>query len=129
MDEPLAVARVVGGGLGVGARRGLDRGAHVGRIHGLDRCAGLLRAGARTAQQGEEMLQNFAFESRRMDGNGRFDVLTQASRPNHMTIVAVWSNPDTWKRHTAAAPTKEFRKELLPKSGSLYDERLYRAVN
>jgi len=80
-------------------------------------------------QQGEEMLQNFAFESRRMDGNGRFDVLTQASRPNHMTIVAVWSNPDTWKRHTAAAPTKEFRKELLPKSGSLYDERLYRAVN
>jgi quinol monooxygenase YgiN len=80
-------------------------------------------------QQGEEMLQNFAFEGRRTDGNARFDVFTQASRPNHMTIVAVWNNLEAWKRHTAAAPTKEFREELLPKSGSLYDERLYRAVN
>jgi quinol monooxygenase YgiN len=80
-------------------------------------------------QQGEEMLQNFAFEGRRMDGNARFDVFTQARRPNHMTIVAVWNNLEGWKRHTAAAPTKEFRQELLPKSGSLYDERLYRAVN
>jgi quinol monooxygenase YgiN len=80
-------------------------------------------------QQGEEMLKNFAFEGRRTDGNARFDVLTQASRPNHMTIVAVWNNIEAWKRHTAAASTKEFRTELLPKSGSLYDERLYRAVN
>jgi quinol monooxygenase YgiN len=80
-------------------------------------------------QQGEEMLQNFAFEGRRTDGNARFDVFTQASRPNHMTIVAVWNNLEAWKRHTAAPPTKEFRAELLPKSGSLYDERLYRAVN
>jgi quinol monooxygenase YgiN len=80
-------------------------------------------------QQGEEMLQNFAFEGRRTDGNARFDVYTQASRPNHMTIVAVWNNLEAWKRHTAAAPTREFRQELLPKSGSLYDERLYRAVN
>jgi quinol monooxygenase YgiN len=80
-------------------------------------------------QQGEDMLQNFAFEGRRTDGNARFDILTQASRPNHMTIVAVWNNLEAWKRHTAAAPTKDFRQELLPKSGSLYDERLYRAVN
>ena len=80
-------------------------------------------------QQGEDMLQNFAFEGRRTDGNARFDVLTHASRPNHMTIVAVWNNLEAWKRHTAAAPTKDFRQELLPKSGSLYDERLYRAVN
>lgn len=80
-------------------------------------------------QQGEELLQTFAFEGRRTDGNARFDVFTQASRPNHMTIVAVWNNIEAWKRHTAAASTKEFRQELLPKSGSLYDERLYRAVN
>ena len=80
-------------------------------------------------QQGEEMLQTYAFESRRMDGNARFDVLTQASRPNHMTIIAVWNNLDAWKRHAAAAPTKEFREALLPKSGSLYDERVYKVVN
>jgi quinol monooxygenase YgiN len=80
-------------------------------------------------QQGEEMLQNFAFEGRRTDGNARFDVFTQASRPNHMTLVAVWNNLEAWKRHTAAPSTKEFRQQLLPKSGSLYDERHYRAVN
>ena len=80
-------------------------------------------------QQGEELLQNFAFEGRRTDGNARFDVFTQASRPNHMTLVAVWSNLEAWKRHTAGASAKEFRQQLLPKSGSLYDERLYRAVN
>lgn len=80
-------------------------------------------------QQGEELLQTFAFENRRLDGNARFDVYTQASRPNHMTILAVWNNLEAWKRHTAAQPTREFREELLPKSGSLYDERLYRAVN
>ncbi len=80
-------------------------------------------------QQGEEMLQNFSFEGRRTDGNARFDVFSQSSRPNHMTLVAVWNNLEAWKRHTTAASTKEFRQELLPKSGSLYDERLYRAVN
>ena len=80
-------------------------------------------------QQGEEMLQTLAVAGRRMDGNSRFDVFTQASRPNHMTIVAVWNSPDVWKRHTAAAETKEFREALLPKSGSLYDERIYKAVN
>jgi quinol monooxygenase YgiN len=80
-------------------------------------------------QQGEEMLQTLAVAGRRMDGNARFDVFTQASRPNHMTIVAVWNSPDVWKRHTAAAETREFREALLPKSGSLYDERLYKVVN
>jgi quinol monooxygenase YgiN len=80
-------------------------------------------------QKGEELLQTFAFEGRRSDGNARFDVLSQASRPNHMTIVAVWNNIEAWKRHTAAQSTKDFRTELLPKSGSLYDERLYRVVN
>jgi quinol monooxygenase YgiN len=80
-------------------------------------------------QQGEELVQNFAFEGRRTDGNARFDAFAQSSRPNHITIVAVWNNLEFWKRHTAADSAKDFRRELLPKSGSLYDERLYRAVN
>jgi quinol monooxygenase YgiN len=80
-------------------------------------------------EQGEAMLQTLAAEGRKMAGNERFDVLTQASRPNHMTIISVWNNQDAWKRSTAANPTREFREALLPKSGSLYDERLYRVVN
>jgi quinol monooxygenase YgiN len=80
-------------------------------------------------QEGEDLLQNFAFEGRRTDGNARFDVLTHASQPNHVTLVAVWNSLDGWKRHTMAPPTKEFRAELMRKSGALYDERLFRAVN
>jgi quinol monooxygenase YgiN len=80
-------------------------------------------------EQGETMLQTLAAESRRLQGSLRFDVLTQASRPNHMTIFAVWNGQDAWKRSTAAGVTKDFREALLPKSGSLYDERLYRVVN
>lgn len=80
-------------------------------------------------QQGEEMLKNFAFEGRRTDGNARFDVFTQASRPNHMTLIAVWNNLEAWKRHAASMSAKDFRQKLLPKSGGLYDERLYKAVN
>ncbi len=80
-------------------------------------------------EQGEAMLQTLAGEGRKMMGNDRFDVLTQASRPNHMTIIAVWNSPEAWKRATAAAATKDFREALLPKSGSLYDERMYRVVN
>jgi quinol monooxygenase YgiN len=80
-------------------------------------------------EQGEQMLQTLASESRKLQGNLRFDVLTQASRPNHMTIFAVWNGQDAWKRSTAAGATKDFRDALLPKSGSLYDERLYKAVN
>lgn len=80
-------------------------------------------------EQGEAMLQTLASEGRKMGGNVRFDVLTQASRPNHMTIIAVWNNQDAWKRATAAGATRDFRAALLPKSGSLYDERLYRVVN
>lgn len=80
-------------------------------------------------EQGEAMLQTLATESRKLPGNVRFDVLTQASRPNHMTIIAVWNRPAAWRGSVAANSTKEFREALLPKSGSLYDERLYRVVN
>lgn len=80
-------------------------------------------------EQGETMLQSLAADSRKLQGNLRFDVLTQASRPNHMTIVAAWNGQDAWKRSTAAGATRDFRDALLPKSGSLYDERIYRVVN
>lgn len=79
-------------------------------------------------EQGEAMVTALAGASRGTAGNLRFDGLTQASRPNHFTLVEVWSDPKAWKGHVAAPATKTFRENLLPKSGSLYDERLYRAV-
>ncbi|NVO17273.1 MAG: antibiotic biosynthesis monooxygenase [Rhodoplanes sp.] len=79
-------------------------------------------------EQGEAMVTALAGASRGAAGNLRFDGLTQASRPNHFTLVEVWADPKAWKGHAVAPATKTFRQDLLPKSGSLYDERLYRAV-
>ncbi|WP_201160016.1 putative quinol monooxygenase [Rhodoplanes elegans] len=78
--------------------------------------------------QGEAMVKTLAEASRGSAGNLRFDGLTQASRPNHFTLVEVWVDPKAWEGHTTAAATRQFRTDLLPRSGSLYDERLYRAV-
>ena len=68
-------------------------------------------------------------ESRKDPGNLRFDQLQQPSRPNHMTVVEVWRDQKAVDAHGMAAYTKDFRGKLLPLSGSLYDERLYKAVN
>lgn len=80
-------------------------------------------------EEGEAALKTFATASRSASGNTRFDVLTQASRPNHMTIVSIWAGSRPLTQHVAAAATRDYRQNLLPRSGSIYDERLYRAVN
>lgn len=67
--------------------------------------------------------------SRKESGNLRFDVLQQTSRPNHETVVEVWKNQRTLEAHAVSAHLKGFRDQLLPMSGSLYDERLYKALN
>lgn len=66
--------------------------------------------------------------SRKQRGNLRFEVLQQANRPNHMTVVEVWRTHYDQRLHEATALMKDYRAKLLPMSGSLYDERLYRAI-
>ena len=75
--------------------------------------------------EGVANTKKLADVSRGTPGNIRFDALTQASRPNHMTIVESWANRAAQDAHTVAGPTKAYRNGLLPMSGSLYDERLY----
>jgi quinol monooxygenase YgiN len=65
---------------------------------------------------------------RKESGNLRFDVLQQSSRPNHMTVVEIWRSMRAKAAHSASADMKSYRIKLLPMSGSLYDERLYRQV-
>ena len=70
----------------------------------------------------------FVEQGRGARGNLRFDVLTQASRKNHMTIVESWDAPaskDAWISTPAA---RSFREDLQPMSGSLYDERAYKTL-
>jgi quinol monooxygenase YgiN len=79
-------------------------------------------------EEGEKMLKMLAEASRAESGVARFDVFTQASRANHMTIVEVWNSQSAWKRHLSASHTRNFRLSLLPRSGSVYDERIYKTI-
>jgi len=94
---------------------------------------------------GNELVTGLAEKSRKHDGNLRFDVLTQANRPNHMTLLEAWSSQAAQDAHTVNADTRNFRDSISglapgagvsddplsvinPLSGSLYDEQLYAAV-
>lgn len=74
-------------------------------------------------------LKQLAEDSRKDAGHVRFDVVQQTNRPNHFTVVEVWTDRATFDAHAAAPHTKRFRDQLGPMSGSLYDERLYQSLD
>ena len=74
-------------------------------------------------------IRQLAGPSRQDTGNIRYDVLQQSSRPNHLTLVEAWRDHKALEAHEAAAHTVKFRDALLPMSGSLFDRRLYRAID
>ena len=81
--------------------------------------------------QGEAsaLLRQYREASRKEAGNMRFEVWQQGSRQNHCTIVEVWQDQKSLEAHTMAAHTRQFREKFQPFSGSLYDERLYKALD
>lgn len=79
--------------------------------------------------EGIAALKALVDPSRKEAGNVRYDALQQTSRPNHETLVEIWQDQNALDGHLVSAHMKEFRNQLLPMSGSLYDERLYRALN
>jgi quinol monooxygenase YgiN len=74
------------------------------------------------------LLNKLAEQSRKDDGNLRYDVVQQTNRPNHFTVIAVWKGPEAFEANAATAHVREFRDKLTPMSGALYDERLYRGL-
>jgi quinol monooxygenase YgiN len=62
-------------------------------------------------------------------GNIGYEVLQQANRGNHFTVVEAWSDRNALDAHAAAAHTRAFRDKLAPIAGALYDERIYKALN
>jgi quinol monooxygenase YgiN len=62
-------------------------------------------------------------------GASRFEVWRQADRPNHFTMIQVWSDQAAYAAHVESAATRAFRANLLSMRGALYDERLYRRVD
>ena len=75
------------------------------------------------------LMQQWAEASRAEPGNRRFDVLPQAGRPNHFTVVEAWADAASFTAHLLAAPTRRWREALGPMTGALYDERLYRSLD
>jgi len=95
---------------------------------------------------GNELVLGLVEDSREDDGAMRFDVLTQANRPNHMTLVEAWRDEAAQHAHTVDAEARAFRDALAglppgagvpedplfvinPLTGSLYDEQLYKLVD
>ena len=92
---------------------------------------------------GNDIMIDIAQKSRVHDGNLRFDILTQATGPNHMTVVEMWQDQSAQAAHQTHQEKKNFRNQLagataqsdvnqeaklLPNMlmGSLWDERLYK---
>jgi len=78
---------------------------------------------------GVAALKRLGEDSRRGEGNLRFEVVQQINRPNHFTVVEIWMDAKALETHSMAAPTREFRDKLATMTGALYDERMYRALD
>ena len=79
-------------------------------------------------EQSEVLLKHLAEESRKDDGNLRYDVFQQtAPRTNHFTVFAVWKDRSAFDAHDAKPHIRQFREALAPMLGAPYDERLYTA--
>jgi quinol monooxygenase YgiN len=78
----------------------------------------------------EALLKKLAEDSRKDDGNVRYDVFQQtAPRTNHFTIFGTWKDRNAFDAHEAKPHTKQFRDALGPILGAPYDERLYSPLN
>jgi quinol monooxygenase YgiN len=63
------------------------------------------------------------------EGHVRLEVLQQSNQLNHCAIVEIWQDQKALEAHAMAAHTRHFREKFQPLSGSLYDERLYTALD
>jgi quinol monooxygenase YgiN len=75
-----------------------------------------------------DLLRRLAEDSRKEEGNLRFDVLQHTMRANHFTVIEEWQAAQALENHATAAHTKEYRNTLAPMAGSPLDERLYKVV-
>jgi quinol monooxygenase YgiN len=77
-------------------------------------------------QETEVLLKRLAEDSRKDDGNVRYDVFQQtAPRTNHFTVFGTWKDRSAFDAHETKSHTKQFRESLAPMLGAPYDERLF----
>jgi quinol monooxygenase YgiN len=81
-----------------------------------------------TLDQARARIKQLVDSNRHHHANLRFDVLVQTNRANHMTLIEGWKQLTDKNAESAASETISFRHDLLPLSGSPYDERIYRPL-
>src|SRR5215467_10875150 len=84
---------------------------------------------AGTQADAPTVLRRLAEMSRKEKGNIRFDILQNAKRPNHFTVLEAWQSQDALDAHAIAAHTREFRDSIQAVLGSPLDERWFKLVN
>ena len=80
------------------------------------------------AEDTSKALLAYAAESRKDAGALRVDVLVEAGRPNHFTLIELWQSHAAYDAHVGTDQTRAFREKLHPWLGSPYDERLNEEV-
>jgi quinol monooxygenase YgiN len=80
-------------------------------------------------ENGTALVKQLAEDSRKDDGNLRFEAVTQTNRQNHFTVVEAWKNRAAADAHSMNAKTRAFRESLASAAGALYDERFYKALD
>ena len=80
------------------------------------------------AKDTSKALMDYAAESRKDPGALRIDVLIEAGRTNHFTLIELWESRAAYNAHISADHTRAFREKLHPWLGSPYDERLNEEV-
>jgi len=74
------------------------------------------------------MLRKLAEDGRKEPGAARFEAWQQGNRANHFTLNEIWATEAALEDHLATAAVREFREQLGPKNGALYDDRRYKNI-
>jgi quinol monooxygenase YgiN len=75
-----------------------------------------------------DLLKTSSVDTSKDHGNISYEVLQQAERPNHFTLVEEWTSRKALDSHIMAAHTRAFRQRLAPMAGALYDQRFYKEL-
>jgi quinol monooxygenase YgiN len=80
-------------------------------------------------ENGTAITRQLAEDSRKDNGNLRFEAVVQVNRQNHFTVIELWRDRKAAEAHSMAPLTRAFREKLAPGSGALYDERFYKILD
>jgi quinol monooxygenase YgiN len=81
-------------------------------------------------EEAEALLKTVAEESRKDEGNIRYDVFQESpSRTNHFTVFATWRDAKAFESHEVKPHVRRFREALGPMLGAPYDDRLYKPID